>query len=247
MAFNGCLPNIWQCATNAARKLFSGIAKENIVIKNQNTTDYSKTNGTISQKINQTFRVSKQIAPSTKKFEMTSCPYIVAPVNNTLNSNISKARDIEVSNVNQTKLEGELAEITVNDLGVVDFGTNIISSKELKNRLIDFAKKTGYSITVVGGDRTKERNQEVGGSPTSRHLNGDAADIVVKGTSNLDVAIKAHKTGLFNTTIYYPEGLPKGALPPHVHVDLKPDNNNILRKYEFENGSGKYPIWNPKY
>ncbi len=114
--------------------------------------------------------------------------------------------------------------------GSVDFGNYKISSNELKRRLQDFANQTGCDVTVVGGDRSAARNSSVGGSKGSRHLYGDAADIVVRGTPNRDVAIQAQGSGLLNTTIYYPSYNTPGALPPHVHVDLNPGHENVLMK-----------------
>jgi hypothetical protein len=129
--------------------------------------------------------------------------------------------------------------------GSVDFGNYEVSSSELKERLNDFADHTGYNITIVGGDRNAARNAVVRGSKGSRHISGDAADIVVKGTSNRDVSIQSHNSGLFNTTIYYPYYNTPGALPPHVHVDLNPGHNNVLMIYKIVDGSDKYLPWNP--
>ncbi len=129
--------------------------------------------------------------------------------------------------------------------GRVDFGNYKITSGELKERLNDFANQTGYNVTVVGGDRNAARNASVGGSKGSRHISGDAADIVVRGTSNRNVAIQAHNSNLFNTTIYYPNYNTPGALPPHVHVDLNPGHDNVLMIYKIVDGSNKYLPWNP--
>jgi len=129
--------------------------------------------------------------------------------------------------------------------GSVNFGDYKISSYELRDRLENFADQTGYDLTVVGGDRCAARNTAVGGSKGSRHLYGDAADIIVKGTSNRDVAIKANKSELFNTTIYYPDSKIPEALHPHVHVDLNPRHDNVLMIYKRTNGSNRYFLWNP--
>jgi hypothetical protein len=143
--------------------------------------------------------------------------------------------------------ESEIIEnrVPVSIGGSVDFGNYNISSGELKERLVDFADQTGYTITVVGGDRNAARNASVGGSKGSRHISGDAADIVVRGTSNRNVAIQAHNSGLFNTSIYYPNYSTPGALPPHVHVDLNPGHDNVLMIYKIVDSSNQYLPWNP--
>ena len=131
------------------------------------------------------------------------------------------------------------------DKGKVNFGNKKISSQVLKERLEEFADKNGYEIKVIGGDRSVESNDKVGGTSKSRHLYGDAADISVKGRSNREVAIQAKNSGLFKTTIYYPVSNTPGALPPHVHVDMNPGHNNSLLIYQFFNGSHKYNPWKP--
>lgn len=93
-------------------------------------------------------------------------------------------------------------------------------------------QKTDYpTILVTGGNRSAEKNAKVGGATGSRHISGDAADIKVNGISNLNLSYLSNKSGLFNTTIYYDRFNAAKALAPHVHVDMKPGNNNILLQY----------------
>ena len=45
-------------------------------------------------------------------------------------------------------------------------------------------KKFGLPITVTSGYRSEALNRAVGGSRTSQHMTGDAADIVCRSTTN---------------------------------------------------------------
>lgn len=133
-----------------------------------------------------------------------------------------------------------------------------ITSQEVKRNLVGlsiFIKSENQSdyptIIVTGGDRSAAKNAKVGGASGSRHISGDAADIKVNGISNLNLSYLAHKSNLFNTTIYYDKINAIGALAPHVHIDMKPLNNNILLQYTplISNGKvtkNKYsPLSNP--
>jgi len=147
----------------------------------------------------------------------------------------------------------------------VEMNGNTISSEELNQNLVGFSvymKNNGdtkdYSkISVVGGDRTSERNSEVGGSKGSFHTQGKAADIHVNGMSDDKAALAAAKSGLFNGVVWYPNsGDTKGfgvhsvsvpnlfdkyenqktftlinqqTLPAHVHVDVR--NKSYLGRY----------------
>ncbi len=69
-------------------------------------------------------------------------------------------------------------------------------------------------VTINSGHRCKTHNANVGGSTNSRHITGDAADIVVRGVAPRDVHAFAESLlagtgglGLYNT---------------FVHVDVRP-------------------------
>ena len=57
-------------------------------------------------------------------------------------------------------------------------------------------------VTINSAYRTKSHNQSVGGSPKSQHVNGTAADIVVKGVSPLMVAQYAEHLGAGGVGLY---------------------------------------------
>lgn len=130
-------------------------------------------------------------------------------------------------------------------LGKVIYGGYVVSSLLLRMRLEEFAHQTGYNISVVSGDRNPDRNRLAGGANKSRHLFGDAADIKSINVPNRQLAIDAHSSDLFNTTIYYPQYNTPGALHPHVHVDLNPTHNNVLLIYKRLGNTNTYQPWIP--
>ena len=129
--------------------------------------------------------------------------------------------------------------------GKVMYNGYVISSLLLRVKLGDFASQTGYNISVVSGDRSPDRNRMAGGVNKSRHLFGDAADIKSSNVPNRQLAIDAHNSELFNTTIYYPQYNTPGALHPHVHVDLAPSHDNLLLIYRRINNVNVYLPWYP--
>lgn len=62
------------------------------------------------------------------------------------------------------------------------------------------------AITVTSGYRSPELNTKLRGSSTSQHLSGEAADIVVSGMSNTEVADYIRNNLTFDQLIYeYPD------------------------------------------
>ena len=81
-------------------------------------------------------------------------------------------------------------------------------------------------ITVAAGYRNKSHNLVVGGSPNSRHLIGDAADIKVRLISPRAVALVAQRLGFNGIGVYTNNGdyfthLDVRTLPSYWH-----DNRN---------------------
>ena len=122
----------------------------------------------------------------------------------------------------------QLGELNSRFNGDINYGNYNISSGQLTKNLNTLSSSIGKTINIKSGNRTPLRNLTVGGVNGSRHTFGDAADISVDGMSNLDLAIKSNDSGLFNTTIYYPEINLPGALAPHVHVDMRPGVSRFL-------------------
>jgi len=57
-------------------------------------------------------------------------------------------------------------------------------------------------VVVICGKRTEERNKLVGGRPKSRHLTGDAADIIVPGQTTEETAAQASQVGAGGISTY---------------------------------------------
>ena len=71
-------------------------------------------------------------------------------------------------------------------------------------------------ITIAAAYRNPKHNKEVGGSPNSRHMLGEAADIKVTGMHPLDVALMAEKIGFTGIGVYTHNG------QYFVHLDVRP-------------------------
>lgn len=89
----------------------------------------------------------------------------------------------------------------------------------LKPEFVDLLDKArGFadiSFVITSGFRTPEKNKEVGGSPTSGHLDGTAADIRAQNWVEVRKIVDgASKAGITGITVY--------TNSKHVHLDLKP-------------------------
>lgn len=80
--------------------------------------------------------------------------------------------------------------------------------------LQDIRNHFGASVHINSGYRCKEHNAEVANSsPTSRHMRGMAADIVVEGVDALDVARYAESAGVLGVGYYKEQGF--------CHIDTR--------------------------
>lgn len=86
----------------------------------------------------------------------------------------------------------------------------------------------GKSVTVNSGYRSPESNAAVGGSKTSDHCKGQAADIEIMGVSNPDLAQWIMDNLEYTQLIleFYTQGQPNSGW---VHVSYDPNN---LKKQE---------------
>lgn len=86
----------------------------------------------------------------------------------------------------------------------------------------------GKSVTVNSGFRSPETNQATGGSKTSDHCKGQAADIEIEGISNPDLAHWIMDNCDYTQLIleFYTQGQPNSGW---VHVSYNPAD---LRKQE---------------
>ena len=74
----------------------------------------------------------------------------------------------------------------------------------------------GAPVRITSGTRCKAHNAKVGGSPNSKHLTGEAADIVVKGVSPHDVY------EYIDSVFPYTLGL--GRYDSFTHVDVRQEH-----------------------
>ena len=86
----------------------------------------------------------------------------------------------------------------------------------------------GKSVTVNSGFRSSETNQATGGSKTSDHVKGQAADIEIAGVANADLAQWIMDNLEYTQLIleFYTQGIPDSGW---VHVSYDPNN---LKKQE---------------
>jgi hypothetical protein len=86
----------------------------------------------------------------------------------------------------------------------------------------------GKSVTVNSGYRSPESNAAVGGSKTSDHCKGQAADIEITGVANADLAQWIMDNLEYTQLIleFYTSGIPDSGW---VHVSYDPNN---LKKQE---------------
>lgn len=81
----------------------------------------------------------------------------------------------------------------------------------------------GMVVSVSSGYRSVELNRAIGGSPTSDHCKGYAADIEVPGMDNKELFNYIRKHFKFTQLIleFYEEGIPDSGW---IHVSYNPDN-----------------------
>jgi zinc D-Ala-D-Ala carboxypeptidase len=101
----------------------------------------------------------------------------------------------------------------------------IISNlQELSNMVLQPVRDHfGKSVTVNSGYRSPEVNTAVGGSKTSDHCKGQAADIEIVGVPNAELAEWIRDNLVFTQVIleFYTQGVPDSGW---VHVSYDPAN-----------------------
>ena len=86
----------------------------------------------------------------------------------------------------------------------------------------------GKTVTVTSGFRSSETNQAIGGSKSSDHVRGQAADIEIAGVPNAELAQWIMDNLDYTQLIleFYTQGIPDSGW---VHVSFDPNN---LKKQE---------------
>jgi zinc D-Ala-D-Ala carboxypeptidase len=96
--------------------------------------------------------------------------------------------------------------------------------QELSNMVLQRVRDHfGKSVTVTSGYRSPEVNAAVGGSKTSDHCKGQAADIEIAGVPNAELAEWIRDNLDFTQVIleFYTQGIPDSGW---VHVSYDPAN-----------------------
>jgi len=75
-------------------------------------------------------------------------------------------------------------------------------------------RDVGKPLVIASAYRSPEHNAKVGGAKDSRHMRGDAFDVVLAGHDPLALVMAAKRVG-FTGFGYYPH-----ATPPFLHIDM---------------------------
>ena len=101
----------------------------------------------------------------------------------------------------------------------------IVNLTVLVNHVLQPVREYFGVITINSGYRSPELNSKIGGSKTSQHCNGEAADFEQLGTPNAEVATWISKELDFDQLIleFYIKGKPNSGW---VHCSYKKDGSN---------------------
>jgi len=126
-----------------------------------------------------------------------------------LTNNFSLA---ELSKTNVRNVDNTPDKIIINNL------------KQLAEHILQPLRDAmGKPVTISSGYRSPAVNTAIGGSPTSDHCKGMAADIEIAGVSNYDLANYITKNFKFTQVIleFHTQGVPDSGW---VHVSYDPSN-----------------------
>mgnify|MGYP003127120242 FL=1 len=100
----------------------------------------------------------------------------------------------------------------------------------------------GKPVTVTSGYRSPELNEAIGGSVTSDHCQGMAADIEIAGVSNYEVAEWIKENCMFKQLIleFYTPGIPDSGWV-HVSYDYELNERKVMTAMK-ENGRTVYKV-----
>jgi zinc D-Ala-D-Ala carboxypeptidase len=104
-------------------------------------------------------------------------------------------------------------------------GEHLEAAKALFENVVQKVRDHFGVTTINSGYRCPELNAAVGGSATSQHCHGEAADIEVPGVANADLANWIVDNTDFDQVIleFYTPGIPDSGW---VHVSYKADGSN---------------------
>jgi len=104
-------------------------------------------------------------------------------------------------------------------------GEHLEAAKALFENVVQKVRDHFGPTVINSGYRCPELNEAVGGSATSQHCHGEAADIEVPGVANADLANWIVDNTDFDQVIleFYTPGIPDSGW---VHVSYKADGSN---------------------
>jgi len=104
-------------------------------------------------------------------------------------------------------------------------GEHLEAAKALFENVVQKVRDHFGPTVINSGYRCPELNEAVGGSATSQHCHGEAADIEVPGVANADLANWIVENTDFDQVIleFYTPGIPDSGW---VHVSYKADGSN---------------------
>lgn len=121
---------------------------------------------------------------------------------------------------------------------------HLASLKRLCEKVLQPARDALGPITVNSGYRSKTLNDHVGGSKTSQHSKGEAADVESPEKGNLALAQWIANNCVFDQLILEGHDPKKGPDSGWVHVSLRAaDNRGEMMTCQFV--KGKDPIYRP--
>jgi hypothetical protein len=103
-------------------------------------------------------------------------------------------------------------------------GNGCCTTVKIDEKLVQFLQKIrdhfGKAVTITSGYRCPEHNKSANGATSSRHVKGQAADIVVDGVAPAEVAKYAESIGILGIGLY--ETSKDGFF---VHVDTRTEKS----------------------
>lgn len=182
----------------------------------------------------------------------TAAAALVVGIYAFINRRLLKASATQTYNLMTTGNYFTLDELTYSDTAKnqkID-NTPTASAREWLTKLIPYLNKIrelyGSAITVSSGYRCSTLNTAVGGSPTSQHVEGQAADLVPANGAAADVGkifLAALKVGGYNQLIYEHNKI-TGSRWVHFAIANNP-KLEVLAYVKDHNGKRYYTLANP--
>lgn len=109
---------------------------------------------------------------------------------------------------------------------------HLVNMANLAVKVLDPIREKFGSYTLSSGYRSLALNQAIGGSRTSQHMTGEAADIEIAGLSNYDLAVWIEQNCEYDQLIleFYTQGVPTSGW---VHVSYKANGDNRQESLSF--------------